>query len=166
MVTVVRMSVASTPRPAGLAARIGARFSDIVVFAWLSFFVLIELVARLFGGDPLGRRPLEIDPTTLRTGVILAGLSLAYEGVPVLLRGATLGKAMFGLTIIDGSGQRPGPLSVLIRWLMVYYGLASIPFVGWIVATAVLIPVLVLKDGRGLHDRLAGTRVVRRELEP
>ncbi|MCP5028360.1 MAG: RDD family protein [Actinomycetia bacterium] len=156
------MPAAFDPPPAGLAARIGARMSDIVVFAWLSFFVLIELDARLFGGDPLGRRPLEIDPTALRTIVIVTGLSLVYEGLPVLFRGATLGKAMVGITIVDGSGQRPGPMAVLIRWLMVY-GLVSVPVVGWIMVVVVLAPVLVLKNGRGLHDRFAGTRVVRRE---
>jgi len=152
--------------PAGLGTRVGARITDGMVFAWLSFFVLIEVDARLLGGDPLGRRPHLVDARATRTVVIVGLLSMAYEVMPVLFRGATLGKAMLGLRVVDQeTGQRPGPLAVLVRWLMIY-GVAAIPLVGWVLTLMVLFPVLVLKSGRGIHDRMAGTRVVKRAMGP
>ncbi len=70
------------------------------------------------------------------------------------LRGATPGKKMLGLMVTDTEGRAPiGFGAALLR--LIGYLLSAIPLgVGF-----VLVPV----TGRGLHDRIAGTRVVQRE---
>ena len=46
--------------PAKLSHRLGARILDIVTLLWVLFFVLVEIDQRLLGGDPWGKRPLQV----------------------------------------------------------------------------------------------------------
>jgi uncharacterized RDD family membrane protein YckC len=73
-----------------------------------------------------------------------------YWGV----QGATPGKRALGLVVVDECGRSPvGIGAALLR--VVGYVLSALPLgLGF-----VLVPV----TGRGLHDRMAGTMVVRRE---
>jgi pSer/pThr/pTyr-binding forkhead associated (FHA) protein/uncharacterized RDD family membrane protein YckC len=70
------------------------------------------------------------------------------------LRGASPGKKALGLVVVDEDGSSPvGVGAAMLRVLG--YALSALPLgLGF-----VLVPV----TGRGLHDRMAGTRVVQRE---
>jgi uncharacterized RDD family membrane protein YckC len=60
--------------------------------------------------------------------------------------GYTLGKRLFGLRVVRLDGRQPAPLPVLIRTALL----------------CLAVPALIWdRDGRGLHDRAAGTVVVR-----
>ncbi|MET0519640.1 MAG: RDD family protein [Burkholderiaceae bacterium] len=93
----------------------------------------------------------------------LRPLSLAINwGLPALLciafwtwQGATPGKLIAGIRVVDArSGARPSLAQSLRRWLGYF---ASVLPLGLGLAWAA-----VDAEGRGWHDKLAGTRVVRR----
>jgi len=65
--------------------------------------------------------------------------------------GQTIGKMALGLKVVTGSGERVG------------FGRALARTVAWIVSVPTivgLLPAAFGADGRALHDRVAGTRVV------
>ena len=71
---------------------------------------------------------------------------LAEVLVFTVLLGGSFGQLLLGLRIETLDGGRPRPVAVLVRTLLL--GL-------------VIPPVVVGSDGRGLHDRAAGTQVTR-----
>jgi uncharacterized RDD family membrane protein YckC len=146
-----------------MARRVGARIVDLVVISWLSLFVLVEVLGRLFGGDPLGRDTAVnrlSDLSSTRTFVGVAVVLVGYEVLPVALRGATLGKAMLGVRVVRlDTWTEPGVLSATIR-AAVLYGPLAVPTVGLLLFAVVITPGLVWPTRRGLHDLAAGTAVV------
>lgn len=97
--------------------------------------------------------------------VALAPLVLAYFVLGDALGGATPGKALLGLSVVDARGQRPSPRAALAREWFVLLG--AVPFVGPLLALAAWIALFRTirrsPEGQGWHDRLAGgTRVVAR----
>ncbi|MGB1680718.1 MAG: RDD family protein [Acidimicrobiales bacterium] len=89
----------SLPTPASVRHRLFARVMDAITLTWLLGFVLVEIDQRLLGGDPFGRQPLQIDITEGRSLVFVIVTIAAYEVIPTVWRGATLGKALLGLRI-------------------------------------------------------------------
>ncbi|NYI06982.1 RDD family protein [Allostreptomyces psammosilenae] len=75
-----------------------------------------------------------------------AGLFLVMSLLLIGTTGLTVGKRLFGLRVIRLDGRRPGPGRVLARTVLL---LLVVPAVIWD------------RDGRGLHDKLAGTVEVR-----
>lgn len=144
--------------------RLGARFVDLIVVGWLAVFVLVEILGRLLGGDPLGRESASVHLLGLsstRTAVTLVVLLILYEVIPVVLGGATLGKAMLGLRVIElPDWRRPDFLSATIR-AVVLYGPLAVPTIGLLLCAVVVVPALIWPTRRGLHDLAAGTAVVR-----
>lgn len=70
----------------------------------------------------------------------------AENVVLVATLGTTVGHRLLGIRVIDVSGGLPRPLPVLVRTALL----------------CLAIPALVWdRDGRGLHDRAAGTVVIR-----
>ena len=92
-------AVDSLPTPASVRHRLFARVMDAITLTWLLGFVLVEIDQRLLGGDPFGRQPLQIDITEGRSLVFVIVTIAAYEVIPTVWRGATLGKALLGLRI-------------------------------------------------------------------
>lgn len=140
--------------PAGLGWRAGARVVDLALAAWLVGVVLVELSDRLLGADPL-------EGGAFRFRLVVGLVVIMTEVVPIAIRGVSLGKAVLGLRVVptDGDQRWPGPVRSLLRSL-VLYGAALVPLVGGVLVLAVLLPVVVTPQRRGLHDRLAGTMVV------
>ena len=70
-------------------------------------------------------------------------------------RGATPGKSLLGLTVVTESGETP-----------IGYGRALLRLVGYAASSLLLglgfLLIAFSPDRRGLHDRIAGTRVERR----
>lgn len=83
----------------------------------------------------------------LRGGSVTTLVVFAVENLLLVsLVGATLGHRLLGLRVSSVDGRRASPLAVVIRTLLL---VLAIPALIWD------------KDGRGLHDRAAGTLVVR-----
>lgn len=86
--------------------------------------------------------------------------ALLYELPLVALRGQTAGKMMAGIRVARfGDGGVPGWWRSTVRWL-VLYGPMFVPVVGWLVTILVVATAKRDPNGRGLHDRIAGTIVL------
>lgn len=89
---------------------------------------------------------------------------IAYFALFDALTGATPGKMQMGLRVVSVAGGRPSVTQALIREAFTLLG--AIPFIGPVLAIAAWIWIIrtIQADplGRGTHDEMAGTRVVRR----
>jgi len=159
----------SSPEPAPLGRRLAARLLDIsVVLGVLNFPgapLVQDMVTHLQQKIDAARELSGVttvwlvDPTVLTdAGLLLLmvlGVGLVYEALPTALWGRTLGKAMFGLRVLDRRSKRvPRFGRALARWLS--YQLLLVLLVG------VLDLLWCLLDRpwrRCWHDRLAGTFV-------
>jgi len=104
----------------------------------------LESTLRLFELDPWAvlRR---LSPLLVMTGV--------YLGLFWGLSGRTLGQKLLKLRVVDIHGKRPAPPRILVRVLATFVGLVP-GALGWLWAAFDL-------EKRALHDRIAGTYVVR-----
>jgi uncharacterized RDD family membrane protein YckC len=149
-------------QPAGALARFGAALLDAAVLAaWLGIALFAglatDLVPVLSAPDPataaaaLPTTALAYAPRALAVWVPVAAL---YAVLFVALEGATPGKMMLGLRV-EATDGRPLPLGRVVGREVLGGLLAA--------GTAGLahLPVALGRGGRGLHDRLAGARVVR-----
>lgn len=93
------------------------------------------------------------NPGTTTTLLIAFGLPLVYEALFVQQTGQTIGKGLLGVEVVSADG---GPTSDAQAWVR---GLVK---VGQLGCCGVLYLSAVFSAERlGLHDRIAGTRVVR-----
>ncbi len=95
--------------------------------------------------------------------LLIVGLipSLLVEVPMVALNGGTLGKIMAGSKVIRVSdGGKPGWSRSFIRWL-VLYGLIAVPILGWSILLLNIARLRRDPEHRGIHDRLAGTMVLK-----
>ena len=130
------------------ALRCGAFLIDYIVL--ISLVVLGTLFARMLGG---GARAAGNSAET--AAIVLAIIvALLNFGVLAGLTGLTLGKWATGLRIQRNDGGNPGIGRALLRHF-IGYPLSLITFgIGFLLA-------IVTVHGRGLHDMIAGTVVVR-----
>jgi uncharacterized RDD family membrane protein YckC len=138
---------------APFALRCGALLIDYIVLALILTFSTI--IARLMGG---GARMA--GGTAEKIGIIVT-LIVAFLDLVVMagLTGKTLGKWTTGLRIETLHGEPPGILRAFLR-SVVGYPLSLLTFgLGFLVVT-------VNSSGRGLHDFIAGTIVVRPHFAP
>jgi len=131
-----------------LPLRCGAFLIDYIVL--VSLVVLGTLFARMLGG---GARTAG---TSAETAAIVLAVIVALLNLGVLpgLTGLTLGKWAAGLRIQRLDGGNPGIGRVLLRHF-IGYPLSLVTLgLGFLLAA-------VTVQGRGLHDMIAGTVVVR-----
>lgn len=124
------------PEGPGAVATTGSRFAAIVVD-----LIAGALIAALVNGA------LEDPASTMRTAVV-NGAFAAQVIVLQTLTGQSLGMKLLGIRVArlaDPAGA-PGFLPVAVRTLLIFL---------------VLPAVLLDRDGRGLHDKAAGTVVLR-----
>ena len=114
-------------------AGLGRRFLAITI-DW----AIASLTAALFA-PPLSN---ELGPTLLRLGIFVCEIAILTA-----LTGASIGQRLFGLRVVSWPNQGYlAPIQVLMRSVLI----------------ALVIPAVVYdKEGRGLHDRLASSVVVR-----
>jgi len=116
----------------------------------VALLVLGTLIARILGG---GARAAGSSAET--AGIVLA-VFMALMNLAVLpgLTGLTLGKWATGLRIEHHKGGNPGILRALLRHFIGYPLSFALLGLGFLIAA-------VSVHGRGLHDMIAGTVVVR-----
>lgn len=143
---------AQTPQLASIAQRVGGALVDGLL---TSMVVVIPLLLGLVDVDRLETSL----PPALVAGLFLFGA--VYTVVPTALWGQTLGKIAVGTRVVaEQDGSVPGWRRAAIRWAVP--GLAGrLPYVGLWVSLAVLASLVWDPRRRGLHDRAAGTIVVR-----
>lgn len=138
---------------APFALRCGALLIDYILLALILTFSI--MIARLMGG---GARMA--GGTAEKIGLLITLIVAVLDLIVMAgLTGRTVGKWTTGLRIERTDGRLPGIGRVMLRHL-VGYPLSLLPFgLGFLMVT-------VSSTGRGLHDLIAGTIVVRRSLAP
>ena len=128
--------------------RCGALLIDYI--ALVSLVVLGTLVARMLGG---GARAAGNSAET--AGILLTVFMAIFNlGIIPGLTGLTLGKWAAGLRIEHNDGGNPGIGRALLRHFVGYPLSFALLGIGFLIAA-------VSVHGRGLHDMIAGTIVVR-----
>lgn len=85
--------------------------------------------------------------------VLAALVAVAYASLGLGLAGATLGQRLAGLAVTDGGGQAPTMGRAALRAALAVLGTAALGAGLW--------PALFTESRQTLHDRVAGTFVVR-----
>ncbi len=139
------------PEPAALSARFAAGAIDLAILAGIDAAVIyftIQICGLTFQ-----------DFSILPKGPLLAFLLVQNGGYLVAFTagGQTLGKMAAGIKVVPARADAPLDLSRSIVRTLVWIVLAIPAGLGFLSA-------LFSRDRRGLHDRFAGTRVVRATL--
>ena len=139
---------------AGLWVRFLALAVDGILFCLLFFPVtkLVKGVWIMSSSDHLwGYRWLVTDPICIVFLIIMVAYFVVLEGV----FGATLGKWLLGLRVVQPDGARPGLVkSALRNMLRMVDGLPFLSILGSVL-------ILISPERTRVGDRLAGTRVIR-----
>ncbi len=147
--------------PGGVLAQLGAWLVDGVVLGAL--FVLYLVAAQAIAGkipssdlsglDWLIDRAFAWKVVLVPGAALFAALSFVYSSLFHALGGRTLGKRVFGLTLVDSTGLPPRLTRTAARAVLAFAS-AALLLMGF---------VLVLFDHKrqALHDKLTGTFVVR-----
>lgn len=135
------------PAAAGTSAPLGRR----VVGLGIDWALAMAVSSAFFADPGLDTAAMSLPERVFLAGAPFATLSVwaAQHLILVASLGTTIGHRIMGLRVVreDGRGPVVGPLKAAIRTALI----------------AVVIPAVVWgPDGRGLHDKLAGTRIVRR----
>jgi uncharacterized RDD family membrane protein YckC len=141
-------AVDAAPVASGAGRRLAAALIDhamlLAVDATVVYFTL--KMAALTLGDWRLLPPLPLL-------AFLGMLKFAYFAAFTIVGGQTIGKMAVGIRVVGDDGARLDPARAIQRTVV---GAISL-----VVAGAGLVPIVVAADRRGLHDRLAHTRVVR-----
>ncbi len=137
---------------ASILQRVGGALIDGLL---TSMVVVVPLLLGLIDLDSFeGALPA---PTIL--GLFLFGA--IYTVVPTAVWGQTLGKIAVGTRVVaEEDGSLPGWRRAALRWALPGI-VGRLPYVGLWVSLAVLASLVLDPRRRGLHDRVAGTIVVR-----
>ena len=140
------------PPLASVAQRVGGALIDGLL---TSMVVVIPLLLGLVELDSID----ETLPAPVILGLFLFGA--IYTIVPTALWGQTLGKIAVGSRVVaEDDGSLPGWRRAALRWALPGV-VGRLPLVGLWVGLAIMASLVWDPRRRGLHDRLAGTVVVR-----
>jgi uncharacterized RDD family membrane protein YckC len=143
-------TVASLTEVPPLAVRVGAGLIDLVLIAGVDLLVLY-LTLRVSGLQNT-LEDLRVLPPVPFIG-FLALLGFGYVAAFTVAGGQTIGKMIFNLRVIGDDGRPVDAAGGMLRAL----GCMLVP----ITLGLSYVPALLTSEHRALHDRLAGTRVVR-----
>ena len=123
-----------------------------------------------------------LSKTGLATNVItLVVTALYFIGFQYINRGQTLGKKLFKIKVVDSENRRPRFCQILIRSLLInsivtntifvvmisclsknayFSGSQYVQLVDIAIMASSFILIMFREDGKGLHDMIAGTKVV------
>jgi len=137
-------------------ASIGQRIGGALIDGLLTSMVVI--VPLLLGVVEFERLEGPL-PAPLVLGLFFFGA--IYTIVPTALWGQTLGKIAVGTRVVtEQDGSLPGWTRAALRWALPGI-VGRLPYVGLVVSLAVMASLLFDPRRRGLHDRFAGTIVVK-----
>lgn len=126
----------------------------------------------------LNKRKLLVNVTTC---VVMVGYYIIFA---YFNKGQTLGKKIFKIKVVNDKGNRPSIWNILVRSLFIYgivttlystisinffnmnsfnYSVSVISAIESMIVIVSLLMMLYKKDGRGLHDIIAKTSVIREE---
>jgi len=156
-------------RVAPLNRRVVAYLLDgVLVYAMYGFVMLTVRGAAAGAADvPIPDRDLVI------VGLAAGAAQCAYFVATWLIFRGSLGQRVTGLLVVRETGERLGPLDGIARWAVlqgplalaiavpVGYFLGSIAVAVW--AAVLLTSVRQDPEGRGYHDRIAGSRAILQE---
>ena len=143
---------------AGFFSRLAAFLLDsVLVAAALSVFKFVVWIIKLSVGDAIIFKPILFTYNVF--DIIFYLLSVSYFVLMTYFCGATLGKFLMKIKVVDVEGQKLTFMSVLIRETVGRYLSALIMYVGYIIAGL---------DTRkqGLHDKIADTLVIYNHPQP
>jgi uncharacterized RDD family membrane protein YckC len=133
--------------PSPILARLAAGLVDLALLAGIAWAV-VYFTVRLAG---LSMNEVALVPP-VPLGAFLLGLILGYLTAFTCCGGQTLGKMAAGLRVVADGGAVP-PGTAVLRALVTIAGVS--------LAGLGVLPALFDGERRALHDRIAGTRVVR-----
>jgi uncharacterized RDD family membrane protein YckC len=146
--------------PGGAFAQLGAWLVDAIVLGvlFMAYLFVAQMIAgRIPPSDETGldwivERAFAWRGVLLPGMALLAALSFVYTALFHTLGGRTLGKRLFGLTLVDSSGLPPGLARAALRSVLAFFS-AGLLMMGFL---------LVLFDAKkqALHDKLTRTFVV------
>ena len=139
---------------AGLGSRFLARLLDGFILLVPALLIILPFLDEDADGDPT---------VPLWTSYALLAIAAAYEILFIALRGQTFGKMALKVVVVraDGSGRVPSLGSSAIRYVLPA-AVAGVP-VPLVQLASVVIYLWAVWDPhrQGLHDKAAGTLVVR-----
>jgi uncharacterized RDD family membrane protein YckC/RNA polymerase subunit RPABC4/transcription elongation factor Spt4 len=138
-VEVVPGTITEGAKPAGFWIRLGA-----IIVDWIILLVLGSIIWPVIFGESFWQ-------STSAFSYLFVAL---YVVLSVWRFGATLGKNLLGISIVDGSGNNPSLARSTVRFLATYLS-AVLLLLGHLMAA-------FRKDKRALHDLIAGTYVVQK----
>ena len=143
------------PEPARPASRLAAFLVD-TVFVVSGQAVLLAPVVWYWWAREIPRTPSDVALLPVVASVTLLPLALLlgvlYHVYFWSVKGATPGKELLDLRVVAADGATPIPLASALRRALGYLLSAASLGLGFL---------MVLFGGQGLHDRIAGTRVVK-----
>ena len=165
---------------AGLAPRMAAAAVDLVVVLaawWVALSALVILLAvagrldtrQLEGADPLA---LALTPQGVAIGLISGGVLYAVSGFYLVYAwtrlGATPGQQLLGVVVLQEATRVPLTAGQsTVRWFVLtlppvglVFGILMVAWLAFVASTVLRHP-----QRRGVHDRAAGSIVVRRRRE-
>ncbi|MCW2943685.1 MAG: domain containing protein [Actinoallomurus sp.] len=132
--------------------------------------LVARLVDTLIVGVPLGTATAELFPGLIAQTVVapvgFAAVFLVYEAVQLAVWGRTVGKRLTGIRVVSAAGGRPSVPQAVIRAAIYALppGARPVPVLNVIAGIFWLAEIGLLFEGsygQALHDRAAGTLVVR-----
>ena len=137
---------AEHPRGSVLIRRLVAFLIDGPIIWILGAFVSIAWALT----DPVGFDRIS-DSRRFERGLSI--LLFGFYAIPLwTLKGATIGKQLVGLRLVNGRGDSPNVLRSIVRFVVMFMLSGLFGLTWW--------PVLFRRDGRGFHDLAAGTTVI------
>ncbi len=137
-------------------ASVGQRIGGALIDGLLtSMVVVVPLLLGLVNLDDLQNR------ISAGWAFALLVFGAAYTIAPTAIWGQTLGKVAVGTRVVtDADGSLPGWRRSTIRWAVPGL-LGRLPYIGILISLAVTASLVLDPRRRGLHDKAAGTIVVR-----
>jgi uncharacterized RDD family membrane protein YckC len=143
------------PSPAGFISRFAAWFVDqlIIIVAFAVMGMALQIILAFSGGD-LPAISASSAARMLGTASFSTVVSALYMGIFwYLFDGSTLGQLLFGLRVVKADGSHNLSFWQVVVRVIGFYISMAVFFLGFLW-------ILIDRDRRGWHDRLARTKVI------
>lgn len=148
-------------KPAGLWVRYWAGIIDSIILSipTILFILILSFSVGLPISSPENSKEFLDDKPFLVWPILV--LCLAYPVYFIVKYGATIGKQAYGLIIVDNKTRRNVSVRKALVRESVKLGIFLIPIFGSLVQIVNGLMIAFSKEKLGIHDLIAGTRVVK-----